>query len=537
MRTKLLNVISLLIAFVFLINCANRGRPQGGEKDSEPPKVLKASPENYATNFSSEEIRIYFDEYVKLQNIQKQLIISPPMETQPEVLPLGTASKYITIKIFDTLQPNTTYAFNFGQSVVDNNEGNPYPFFRYVFSTGDYIDSLTVKGNILDAEKLKPEEYVSVMLYEMDSTYTDSIIYKKNPKYITNTLDSVSTFTIENVKEGTYKLIALKDENQNNTFQQKSDKIGFLEGTITVPTDTLYDLSLFKEEVDFKVLRGSQVSGSKIAFGFEGDSKNMEIELLDTVPENYKYRITKDKEADTLYYWHTPKFDRDSLLFNISNKEFNYRRDSLVVKMRDMLKDTLVTSLDPRGTIKFEDFIEIAGTTPFEKLDKSQIIFIDKDTLLVDYTYVLDTINNKYILDFDIKESQKYLLQLLPGALTDMYENVNDTIDFALRTKQFSDYGNVRVTLQNAKYPVIVQLTDEQGEVKAEKFSTEPEPLDFRFLDPKKYYIRVVFDANGNQKWDSGSFLEHRQPERISYFPELLDVRAGWDLVQTFTLE
>ncbi len=537
MQKKLSNFIFIVTISVFLINCANRGRPQGGEKDAEPPKFLKSTPDNYSTNFSSDEIRIYFDEYVKLKDLQKQLIISPPMETQPEVLPLGTASKYITIKIFDTLQPNTTYAFNFGQSVVDNNEGNPFPFFRYVFSTGDYIDSLTVKGTILDAEKLKPEEFVSVMLYERDSTYTDSVIYKNYPKYLTNTLDSVTTFTIENIKAGTYKLIALKDENKNNTFQQKSDKIGFLEEFITVPKDTLYNLSLFSEEVDFRAIRGSQVAGNKVAFGFEGDPKNMKINILDTLPSNYKYRITKDQKADTLYYWYVPKFERDSLIFNVSNKEFNYNKDSLIVKIRDMMKDTLVTNISPKGTIGFEKLLEISGSTPLGKLDKSRVVFIDQDTLEVDFTYNLDSLNNKYIIDFKKEEDQRYSIQFLPGAITDMFENTNDTINFGLRTKQYSDYGNVRVTLQNVEYPVIVQLTSEQGEVQAEQFSSKPEPLDFRYLDPKKYYLRVVVDTNGNQKWDPGSFLQNRQPERISYYPDLLDVRAGWDLVQSFILE
>ena len=133
MQKKLSNFIFIITISAFLINCANRGTPQGGVKDSEPPKILKSVPKNYSTNFKGKEIKIYFDEYVKLKNLQKQLIISPPMKTQPEILPLGTASKYITIKIFDTLQPNMTYAFNFGQSVVDNNEDNPFPFYRYVF--------------------------------------------------------------------------------------------------------------------------------------------------------------------------------------------------------------------------------------------------------------------------------------------------------------------------------------------------------------------------------------------------------------------
>src|SRR5690606_18201481 len=139
-----------------------------------------------------------------------------------------------------------TYAFNFGNSISDNNEGNPFPYYKYVFSTGDYIDSLSVKGVILDVEKSAPDSFVSVMLYEVDSTYTDSVIYKKPPKYITNTLDSATTFSIDNVKAGTYRLVAIKDANSDNKFQQKTDKIGFHEHFINVPTDSLYTLKLFK---------------------------------------------------------------------------------------------------------------------------------------------------------------------------------------------------------------------------------------------------------------------------------------------------
>ena len=266
MNKTLSNYIFIVFISLIFINCANKGTPQGGEKDITPPSIVSSEPENYSTNFNTKEIKIYFDEYIKIKDIQKQLIISPPMKTLPEIMPLGGASKYITIKIFDTLQHKTTYAFNFGNSISDNNEGNLFPYYRYVFSTGDYIDSLTVNGQIFDALKRKPDTFVSVGLYEVDSTYNDSIIYKENPKYVTNTLDSLSTFSIENLKEGTYMLYALKDENGDNKFQQKSDKIGFHKTFIKVPTDTLYDLKLFSEELDFKASRPKLIAGQKIAF-------------------------------------------------------------------------------------------------------------------------------------------------------------------------------------------------------------------------------------------------------------------------------
>ena len=118
MKKAFLNVLLALIIGISAHNCANRGNPEGGPKDETPPAVIKTEPENYSTEFNSREIKIYFDEYIKLNNLQKQLVISPPMKTQPEITPLGSASKEITIKIFDTLQPNTTYAFNFGNWLI-----------------------------------------------------------------------------------------------------------------------------------------------------------------------------------------------------------------------------------------------------------------------------------------------------------------------------------------------------------------------------------------------------------------------------------
>ena len=275
MNGKLSNFIFIAVICLVIFNCANRGTPSGGDKDETPPVIVKSIPKNNSINFKAKEIKIYFDEYIKLNDIQKQLIISPPMDPEPEITPLGLASKYITIKINDTLQENTTYAINFGTSIVDNNEGNPYPYYRYVFSTGNYIDSLSIGGYIKNALEREPDDFVSVMLYEVNDTFNDSIIYKKKPKYITNTLDSTTTFKLENLKAGKYVMIALKEENGNYTFQQKTDKIGFYKNFITTPTDSIYELNLFKEIPDFKAVRPNLVSGNKIAFGYEGDAKDM----------------------------------------------------------------------------------------------------------------------------------------------------------------------------------------------------------------------------------------------------------------------
>ncbi|MGC1633587.1 MAG: Ig-like domain-containing protein [Gelidibacter sp.] len=518
---------------MMLVNCANRGNPSGGEKDIEPPRILKSSPENYSTNFKANEIKIQFDEYVKIKNVQKQLIISPPMDPAPDIMPMGSASKSITIKINDTLRPNTTYSFNFGQSIVDNNEENPFSYYKYVFSTGSYIDSLSVKGAIIDAEKREPDTFVSVMLYEVDSTYTDSTVFKTKPLYVTNTLDSVSTFSIDNIKAGKYRLVALKDENGNFTYQQKSDKIGFWEKDITVPTDSFYEIKLFKEMADFSVDRPVQVSKQKIQFGYRGDPNGVTIEMLEGKPAGFEHRIVKDAQKDTLYYWYKPNVEVDTTLFVVKHKTYS---DTLKHRFRDLKVDSLKITASVSGTINFDEDFTIEANVPFDKLDVTKVSIMDKDSINMAFKTEFDTLSNKYRFKFDKSEANTYKIRFLPDAFTDFFGKVNDTLNYSLKTKRFSELSDVRVSLINAEYPVIVQLTDNKGLVKYEQFADAPRIFDFRHINPGTYYLRVVYDVNGNREWDTGNYLKKIQPERISYMEKLVDARTGWDLVEEFTL-
>lgn len=536
MNKTFANLVLLIFLSLGFINCANKGTPGGGPKDETPPVIIKSEPENFSTHFNTNEIVIHFDEYIKLKDIQKQLIISPPMKTQPEIKPLGGASKYISIKIFDTLQPNTTYAFNFGNSIQDNNEGNPFSYYRYVFSTGDYIDSLKVSGTIVDAIDRKTETFVNVGLYEVDSTFNDSIIYKEVPKYITNTLDSLTTFTIENIKEGKYLLVALKDNNEDNKFQQKTDKIGFHKGFINLPTDSTYTLKLFKEELDFKATKPKLISGEKIAFGYEGDYKDMNIELLSNSPEDFEYSITKDQKTDSLYYWYKPRLEVDSLIFKVS--KFDFEKD-YTVRISVQKRDSLTISSSPSGNITYTEPLTIVGSTPFVKLDETKISIEDKDSTQVTFTTAFDTLQNTYRLNFEKKEDNKYRIQILPEAFLDFFDNTNDTLNYAVSTKRVSDYGTLRVIVNNGTYPLIVQLMDTNGKVKYEKYTTKNEALDFFNIDPGKYYVRTIFDTNKNGKYDTGNYLKKIQPERVSLFiPEddKGDIRADWAEVWNINL-
>jgi len=534
MKKVFINSLLLLLICLLFSQCANRGTPSGGDKDITPPIITQSIPENYSTNFKASEIKIFFDEYVKIKDLKKQLIVSPPMDPEPQITPLGTASKYITIQIFDTLQSNTTYAFNFGESIVDNNESNPYPYYRYVFSTGTYIDSLKVNGVIEDALNEKPDDFVSVMLYEMDSTFSDSIVYKKKPNYITNTLDSTAQFQLDNLKAGQYFLVALKDNNDNFTFQQKEDKIGFKKDIIAVPSDSSYSVKLFKEIFNFKATRPSLVSGNKIAFGYEGDYENMNINIVSDVPKDFQHSIVKDSKSDSLYYYFTPDIKRDSLVFKVSNNTYV---DTLTVRLKTLEKDSLTISTVNQSTLKLtEDFV-LTANIPFARIDESKIKILDKDSVNINFTNSYESLTNNYRFKFDKQEESSYKIQLLPNALEDLFGRANDTLSYNLRTRAVSDYGNLRLTIGNAIYPLIVQLVTPQGKVKDEKYTTKPEPLDFIHIDAAKYLIRVIYDKNQNRTYDTGNYLKKRQPERVSYYPSVLDIRKGWDYVENFILK
>ncbi len=529
-------VILLLLSTFFLVQCAKRGNPTGGDIDTTPPKFLRASPENYSTNFNSKEIRIYFDEYIKLDKPQEQIIISPPMSPRPEITPMGGPQKYIRIRITDTLQENTTYVVNFGRSVVDNNEANPLPFFKYVFSTGTYIDSLTVKGTVQDALLKEAEPFISVMLYEVNENFSDSLVFNEAPRYITNTLDSLRSFELTNLKAGTYQLVAVKDLNNDYKFTPSREKIAFMDSLITVPSDTSYNLVLFKEKLEFRAERPKQLAGNKLLIGYRGtvNPDSIAFEPLSEVPADFDYTLTKVQNKDSIHFWMRPLIETDSLKLRVTTST---RVDSLKLKITEMKPDTLQVTMEPSGSIEFAKNVILRATTPIVEKNDEFISIMNRDSVQVDFTSEIRPFENVVELNFTKNENQSYKITVLPGALKDYYGTSNDTLIKSLTTRAFSDYGNLSLNLQNVKsFPIIVQLTDENGVVKAEKYSSGQTGLRFEFITPGKYLIRVIYDRNENQQWDTGNYLRGLKPEEIIYFPEVLDVRPNWDINQPFIL-
>lgn len=533
MKSRLLYIPIAILFLLSFVECAKKGAPSGGKRDSIPPVIVRSVPENYTTNFSGNEINIYFDEYIKLKDLQKNLIISPPLKYPPNITPLST-SKRIQIQIEDTLQENTTYSISFGQSIVDNNEENPFEYYKYVFSTGDYIDSLKVNGRVQDALLPTPEIPTTVMLYEINEAFNDTLVYSEKPKYITTTKDSTGVFEITNVKEGKYLLMALKENNSDYTFQPKNDKIGFTQKPITLPTDSIYTLRLFKEIPDYLIDRPKHLTKNHIIFGYEGITDSLQLELLSQVSSNFEYRTYRDIEKDTVHYWFKPEVENDSLLFLATNRN---ARDTVNVRMKDLYRDSLTVSSLNAGTVLPKDTLKLLANVPIDSINTKRIAILDKDSTSISSEAFIDKKYNIALLFFPKTENQAYQVRLLPGAITDFFGETNDTLNYSLRTRTVSDYGTLNITLENLnQFPVIIQLVDSKFKVISEDYITQLQPVLFENISPGKYYIRLIFDENENGVWDTGNFLTREQPEEVVYYPTQLEVRANWSLNETFIL-
>lgn len=250
MKVQYFVFFSLLLLFGA---CAQQGSPSGGPRDETPPAVVESDPPNYSTRFDTKKILITFDEYIVLDNVNQQLIVSPPMDEKPEV---KLRKKTLIIEFVDTLKINTTYTFNFGDAIKDLHEGNKLQNFEYVFSTGDVLDSLSVRGTLKYSENLEaPDEPFSIMLYD---DLRDSVPLLDIPLYVGRSDDS-GVFSVNNLRADVYKVFALKDANNNFLFDLPSEEIAFLDSSLILNPETIR-LILGEAEIDSSALLSDTTS-------------------------------------------------------------------------------------------------------------------------------------------------------------------------------------------------------------------------------------------------------------------------------------
>ena len=539
--------------------------PTGGSKDVTPPQALRMSPPSGTLNSESKEFYIEFDEYVVIKDAENNILVSPPTKESPEV---KTKGKGVKVTIKDTLQPNTTYLFQFKEAIADFNEGNLLPSLEYVFSTGDYIDSMTVSGDIVEALSMKAqEEVVSVWLMSEEkyqqaiNAMSDTLVAKPQPDYITRT-NKKGHFSFNNIKPGDYRIIALMDEDKNREIGV-AEAVAFLDSTIaaTVMVSTEKDTTTKKdtstlEKTITPVLRlftpkneHQRLTDSK----FTSEGKVVVTSLLpmtaptiDAGEEAITWRL--NGQRDTLTLW-TLRKSCDSLQLVINDttgindtlrlKWTNKRKNQKGASSNAIKPDIMRVSTN---TLPYYDSLSLVFAVPLDtsrcQTDSVARIMLLKDSSVQYCNASLDTGAMKVWLVYQFKQGEKYDIDIAKGLYSDIYGNVNDSLHTTITVSKAEDYGNLTMNVETTGgEELIVELLDEKGKaVRNQKLHGEG-TVKFDNLKPAKHRIRVIVDSNGNGIWDSGDFASQRQPERVIYLDKSLDIRANWDFEEKLLIE
>lgn len=484
-----------------------------------------------------------FDEYVRVNGYSSQLIVSPPLKKLPEYALRG---KKLLISWEDTLLPNTTYQFNFGQSVVDVNEGNAKSDLIYVFSTGDYIDSLSISGHVVDAKTNTPLPAAAVLIYKGDA---DSLPTTSPPDYFTVT-DANGNFKIRYLPEGDFKIFTLKEENTNYIYNGPPEQIGFYDervfSSLNDSTDLILMPAFIEKDTTQYIVSQKYTDYGYYEIAFNISTKNPDVQFYDVETEQKLEAVSQINTAkDTIKSWVSlPDRDnfeeavvyiRDDTTF--ADTAYWYLETNPKYKEKAELK---ITSNTTANKLDLEKSLTFDFNNPVVEVDTSLIFFLEDSVQIYPEEFKRLNLNRRISVYYPFKASAKYNFKAKPGAFKDVFGTYSDSVSIAFDLRDSEFYGSLLVAISapennNESLTKILQVMDSQGKVVAEKTYTSNLKTTFLRMIPGKYKLQVIFDENNNGKWDTGIYHKKIQPEKLSFYPEEIEVRSNWEFEVDWT--
>jgi hypothetical protein len=594
---RFLKVLGLVVVIATVTRCAQPGSPGGGPKDTSPPEVLATSPPNVSPNFSGDKFTIYFDEFVELDNIIQKALISPPMDKLPDFKLKG---KSLQVKFNEELKENTTYSVYFGDAIVDLSEKNPLLNYTYIFSTGPKVDSMSLKGQVINAFDLVPVENVFVMLYKdnNDTLPLDSLPLAVKPFYLSKS-DVNGKFQLNGLANEKYLMFAIADLNGNYFFDQPSEQIAFLDSLVTPQYETppaidstiIDSLWLFYEEFEedsiqalvdalyldsiksnrFQIsnhilslftetdttqmlLKAELLRRNSLRFSFSKPAVNVRIEPVNFNPDTLWYEEEFSKNKDTIT-WFLKTLPLDTLemffFYNLDTlgHEFlriNPNRPAPGGETRKEMKEKegkieylgFETNLS-RGILPLNKQPAITFYQPLQTILSDSILFVSGEDSIYNPKYVIaDSLKRKIVFPVELQESMKYSIQLPDSSFIGWNGYYNESKKINFSTKSLKDYGVFILSLvPEIKQSYILQLTTDKEELIREFYFNSDTTYRIEYLDPGKYALKLIYDSNSNRKWDSGNYFEKLQPEKVFYFPKTIEVRGNWEIEEVWEFD
>ena len=526
------------IALCF-IHCATPVAPKGGPKDETPPKLdsLRSTP-NFQTNFEKQLIEFTFDEWLRLDDVFNQVVVSPPLNDQPEISLRGKTVR-VEFSEEEVLRENATYTINFGEAVKDLNEGNVAPDLRFVFSTGDKLDSLRVRGKLTDALTNEGAEGFLFLLYD---NLSDTVVRTERPFYFAKT-NAQGMFQVDNVKADTFKVFALEDKNSNYLFDLPGERIGFLD-TFVIVSDTIepfLQFKVFEEEGRLRMLESDQPHYGLVRLVF---NRNPEEAVWTSEQTDQEFR--EEISGDTLKIWfHQPDTTNWNLFIQNEETSDDTIPVAAVARYRFLENGKFKPAQKAaRGRVKDHnpdrDF-ELDFNHPLQTIDTAYIRLLE-DSLKISVRpkILLDSTDiRKVKVSYEWKEEVTYEVLFLPGAFQSFYGMTHDTIQRSFQVGARKKYGNILLSVDSldTSMSYVIEMFGKSDKLVGRwKVNNETNwNRELLAMEPGDYFIRIVEDLNNNGRWDPGDYDDKRQAERI-FEKQLEQLRANWDVEAVISL-
>ena len=528
----------LLTVCILCISCAKQSSPMGGPQDEDPPKLISSTPADQSTSISPEKIVLTFDEYVGLENANKGVVITPKINK--DLVEFTALKNTITVLLKQELEDSTTYVFDFQKSVVDISERNPAEKLKLVFSTGNQIDSLSLSGSLRFPYSEQSEDYRNVLvgIYPLNDS-TD--VFTAPPYYLAQ-VDTMGNFNLSNLKAGSYRAYAWRDNNGNLKAESKSEEYDFLPDTIHLNPSSIDSAFFNLSKADLtpiKILRTTNFGKNfdvilnrnpvKTTVEVEGLGENLFFVQGDKRIRLYPKTAGTDSLSLKLTVQDSVGFSKDSLVWaKFPASERKPEKLSVEVNSGKSFYQNLnmkLTFNKPIANIRL-DSLRLQADSVFIPVRQEMLSFADssmRDVLRIQ-AFIPDSINS----DLITLVAADSTFQDIEGAVNEKPLQANYK---KLERKELAD--GISGEIRGATAPLVVQLVNGKKEVAYELIVDKGNKFSFSLLEPGTYSLRILEDRNGNRMWDPSNYQMRKSAERIFYYEgedktRDLVVRGGW---------